>query len=131
MFTKLLSGFALAATFAIPQVVSAGHGCCPCPGYAPAAISSQPAVTSQQTAAPRSAVQPPIASGEGGRVIRRFTYEPGTPPAPQATAAPAYQSAAPFYRSAAPTYRSSQPTRMGRSVGGLTGEARLRPGRGR
>lgn len=75
MFTKLLSGVALAATFAVPQVASAGHGCCPSRGYhGPAAVQTQPAVTPHHTTASpgTDTAQPPVESGEG-RVIRRFT----------------------------------------------------------
>jgi hypothetical protein len=138
MFTKLLSCVALAATFALPQAAPA----CPCGCHsAPAAVQNalgaapaQPAVTPHHApvaAGPAAAAQPPVATGTG-RVIRRFSYEPGTAAAPQAAVAPAampaFRPAEPMMRTGQPA-RLSQPARMGQSVGGLTGEARLHPGR--
>lgn len=127
MFTKLLSGVAFAAALAVSQTASAGHcGCgCHCGGYyAPASVPAQPAATPHHEAAvppsPADTAQPPVASGTG-RVIQRFSYEPGTEPAPQAAVT---SFSGPIYRSGGPVYRSYQPHRF---TGGLTGEARLHP----
>lgn len=144
-FMKMSAGSAFAAVLAVPQLASAGHGCgCPCPprAYAPAgdgvhhppagiemhhapAAPGTPAV-----AAPAPSAQPPIAQAPG-QVIRRFSYEPGTESAGQGVSAVPVYGPARAYRPAAPGYRSSRPVTNGQSAGGLTGEARLHPGRGR
>ena len=79
---------------------------------------------------PAPSAQPPVAKGPGP-VIRRFSYEPGTEAAGQGVSAAPVYGAAPAYSPAAPAYRSPRSTGGGRFQGGLTGEARLRPGSGR
>ena len=130
MFVKLLPGVALAAAVVLPQVASAGHCGCPCGvRYVPA----QTVVVPHQATmpGPADAAGPPVASGQG-QTIRRFSYEPGSDAAPAAVSpAPVYDQDFGNFRSAGPVYRSTPAMRQGRSSAGLTGAARLRPGRGR
>jgi len=140
MFWKLLPGVALAAAVVLPQVATAGRCGCPCGArYVPAAPVRSVIVPPDATASgstvvppgPADSTGPPVASGEG-RVIRRYSYEPGSDAAPiSAGPAPVYDSDFGNFRAARPAYRSVPAIRQGRSAAGLTGEARQHPGRRR
>lgn len=125
-FTKLFAGSAFSAVLAVPQLASAGCGPsagCPAPACTPAqAVTCHaPAAPATAVVAPAPANQPPVAQGPG-RVVRRFSYEPGTEAVAQGV------SAAPAYRSAAPLHRSPRPRSGG--FNGNSAERRLNAGAG-
>ena len=149
MKRSLIAGVALAAAVTAVVQAEAGHRRtavtyrpnCATPVYGGWTAQPAPVYTGSVMPAPAPVVgtaQPPVASGNG-QVIRRFSVEPDGAPAAEipTAAAPAY-TPAPAY-SPAPAYAPSRSSasspslraaEQGRGVGGLTGEARLRPGRG-